>query len=252
MDTNSLFHFTKLSTFLEHILPHLTIRFNSIQKTNDPFENILSISTICSPPKISGSDILGLNQQMNYLSASANSKNIIQDFKVLCFSQTSKTKNIVTYGYNMPRMWTQYGDNHKGVCIEFDKKNLIRKVRDTFKPVYFNNVTYRNKSVLIDYDNNKTYTDDYIKEFLIKYRKELFFTKHNDWSGEREYRFLYIGQDEYVVFLKKCIKAIYLGFRFNHNYYPLINYYNSNYKFKLYQVYFSGLNLYRAKYKEQV
>lgn len=252
MDTNSLFHYTKLSTFLEYILPHLAIKFNSIQKTNDPFENSLSISTICSPPKVSGTDIPGLNQQMEYLLASANSTNILQDFKVLCFSQSFKTKDFVTYGYNMPRMWTQYGNNHKGICIEFDKRKLIRKIQDSFKPVYFDKVTYRNDSNLIDYDNKKTYSDEYIKELLIKHRKELFFTKHRDWSGEREYRILYIGQNEYVVFLRNCIKAIYLGLRFNNKYFPLINYYNSSYKLKIYHMHISGLNLYRDNYIEQV
>jgi hypothetical protein len=43
--------------------------------------------------------------------------------KVLCFSEDDPNY----FGYESSRMWTSYGGNHKGICLEFDKNEFINE-----------------------------------------------------------------------------------------------------------------------------
>ena len=39
--------------------------------------------------------------------------------------------------FYLPRMWAQYGENHKGVCFIFDKAKLIKKITKELNNHYF-------------------------------------------------------------------------------------------------------------------
>ena len=53
-------------------------------------------------------------------------------------------------GYARPRMWEQYGDNHRGVCLVFDKAELHATVMpqlEALGPHWHGAVTYSNAAI---------------------------------------------------------------------------------------------------------
>lgn len=112
-----IYHYTKCSTAIKYILPSRTLRFSSLENTNDPKESKdweLGIGTNenadlseFSPGKIS-----------NWLSTELKGR-----AKLLCFSTDTypitgdKFKDIFNRGFCKPRMWAQYADAHKGVLF---------------------------------------------------------------------------------------------------------------------------------------
>lgn len=113
-----------------------------------------------------------------------------------------------------PRMWAQYADNSKGVCLVSDKHKLLKELKRVLEKNYFifdREVIYKN---IID----KEYSN-YIKKLIVSRNKKYFkgtkfddakrirenlreniydyyFTKDIDWSGEKEYRIILINQEK--------------------------------------------------------
>jgi hypothetical protein len=44
--------------------------------------------------------------------------------------------NIWGRGFSRPRMWQQYGDNYRGVCMIFDRAALQRALRHLYRQVH--------------------------------------------------------------------------------------------------------------------
>jgi hypothetical protein len=131
--------------------------------------------------------------------------------KVACFCADSPTlsgdhtRDILLRGFARPRMWSQYADKHTGVCLVFDKKRLIDRIRDTFPGflILKGNVAYRNRSPFstfgksefsIDIDSYRALGhDQYAAHHLNTHYASLFFEKLEDWRDENEWRILLIG-----------------------------------------------------------
>lgn len=95
-------------------------------------------------------------------------KRRLSQFGVSCFSQD----------WNVPLMWSHYGDSHKGICVEY-----------TIKPQYFQ---YLNRKL-------SQYHVTYATQLPVMCISELLFcphqvfpnflaTKHADWAYEKEWR----------------------------------------------------------------
>lgn len=109
---------------------------------------------------------------------------------VLCFSD--KADHVL--------MWTHYASNHRGICVEIDSTKW-----ETLK-VFLNPVKYTNDRPVINI--NKAAFDK--REFA----KSCAFTKHPDWSYEREWRLLDPwGGEKYFSFPKECLTGIIFGCR---------------------------------------
>lgn len=156
--------------------------------------------------------------------------------KVICFSQDIKTESqnkteielIYNKGFNKPRMWAQYAENHRGVCLQLNKEKLNEqlnlKIKDKKSQIYRGEVEYNNRfdefvsalNLDIDGYSEENYRKN-IKNHVIKHRKKLFLTKATDWRDEQEYRFIYMSEEdegfEYVN-IKEALEAIYLGIDF--------------------------------------
>jgi hypothetical protein len=123
-------HYTKLETALEHILPEKRLKLSPLGKTNDPREskpwNLLLPFTI----GIQGEE--RKKQGALVTRALDEIRRVMkEDWKVLYFtmdhSYTDEFDIPRTYtilGYDRPRMWAQYAENHRGVCIQFDGDKL--------------------------------------------------------------------------------------------------------------------------------
>ena len=84
-------------------------------------------------------------------------------------------------------MWAQYADNHAGVCLIFDYKQLC----DDFDAKFANKVHDPIKYVnLYELDKLEENYWEPITTLLDDAHVNLLFTKHDDFEHEQEYRFL--------------------------------------------------------------
>lgn len=219
----NLYHYTRAKTLIDKILPSKEIQFGSYQNLNDPREAktwpfIFYTSNVETNDKFKSSVF---EEVSNY---------ITQKTLILCCTQddpsvTDEDKDRdIRSGYGHPRMWSQYADEHKGVCIVFNKKSLHKSILKKFgsKGLYFGPVKYlktvtgpNSDAYHIQYldDILKNGTPNVIEPHIDKYNKELFFTKHIDWQDEWEYRWIFRSKDDtpILISIADCIKAVIVG-----------------------------------------
>ena len=213
--SNNLYHYTTKETLIEFILPSLNLKSNFLKNTNDPKEKTMSTKHAIQNIEFVG-EYLELSNELQKL--------IDTKYRVCCFSTDYINDNKKYYGYQLPRMWATYGDNHKGVCLVIDKQKFIDE----------NNIDGINSFIeKIDYDvkaSNQIFRESY--ETSMNYEKEalkllnhnldnIFFTKHHDWITEHEIRLVSNSHNEFCS-IKESLKTIILGFDFNLKYKPSI------------------------------
>lgn len=129
-------------------------------------------------------------------------------------------------GYYRPRMWDQYGEQNKGVCIVFNKDkilNIIKKKLDNNKKLYYREIEYLNLNPPKYYEGElkNIYVSDIknteeLERKIFDSEESIYaylFRKHIDWSNEAEYRILIrninnqINSDKPYIDIP-CIKAI--------------------------------------------
>lgn len=226
IENNSIFHYTTLQKGLELILPTKKLRINPIVKTNDPRENKTFGFSGINPP-FSKDNFIQEQREWN----KEISSRLRNNTKVLCFStdyEIIDNKNNVSEqfdGYNLSRMWAQYGENHHGICIDIDR-DLLKK-ENNIDDNYFQKMNY-NTTVnfpSINYDRIKEIgIDDYILEYRETNLTELFFTKAIDWETEHEFRLVQFSSynENTFISIEKSIKRIILGIDFKMEYLPSI------------------------------
>lgn len=216
-----LYHYTKLQTALEYILPSKTLKFSEFTGTNDPkerepwffkFADIDTISNFIGAIKYSDIgdctyDDLGEDATYNDLYAYVLKKRL----KFISFTD-------VKDGYNKQRMWAQYGESNRGVCLILDKSLLIKKIEDEYNDslvLYHDFVKYRDLekfSVPIINSSEQAFGKEVRDYFL--------FTKGNDWKEEKEYRFIlhnkeknFCENENICVEINGILKEIVLGYQ---------------------------------------
>jgi hypothetical protein len=233
------------------ILSEMTIKSNSILDTNDPWENKLQLYNICDLP-IYSNDIIGLQNRFAEIEllnkANTESYKIINRFNTLCFSKSFRYKNKTISGYNQPRMWTQYSRNHEGFCFEFDLDLLISKIIASFPNdfIKFGNVKY---NCAFEKFNHPLRHDLSIEEFIKKNYEIIFFNKNINWKDEHEFRIIIYNTDNIKIHIDDCIKAIYLGAKFNTTYYPLLDYYTKDKNIHIFDIVLKSMEFEKRDYK---
>lgn len=236
-----IYHYTSLSTALEYILFNGTLRLSPLIETNDPKETKEWIPTL---------DLSGKFQRFSMEEIKSEFNSIKNEAKIICFSedrtppQTSKyeidvhlvpvRKNYYK-GYYRPRMWAQYADNHKGLCLGFNKKSLINKIRKQFESSgmivadsvsYSDHISEHYSAITLDLEKFQLCGKSFIKQHYERYMKTIFFEKSIDWKDESEYRVLYLPIDSdkqkvsYLIDIKDCIETIIVGNDFPEVYKP--------------------------------
>ena len=219
-----VYHYTTMQNALEYILYTGTIRLSRLEKVNDPKE---------SKPTYSFS----LNNSTTNVELFEFYERFLTFPKIICLSIDNKCyfKNVDDMnrfpgkGFNHPRMWAQYGENHRGICFVFDVKRLYSELRITHRkrPIFRGRVNYSDKYIDCNINNESPYSVDlralgeigkdklYI-EHLTKFRNTYFFSKHKDWIDECEYRFVLLDDNSNDVFidLRTSIVAVILGSEF--------------------------------------
>ncbi len=189
-----LFHYTKLSTALFHILPNKKLLLNPIAFMNDIYEMDNRLENFW-------------RNWQEEISGFANFEHFKENkIKIISFVKDDKVR-----GFDNQLMWSFYGEKYQGVCLVFDKKKLV----DCFKSVFgdyckneFVSYEHKNPEKLTSNENiNLKGTPGYLfdqrssiynsnaiiiwKILQVQNRYfDLFFRKNNQWAVENEYRFL--------------------------------------------------------------
>lgn len=226
----NLYHYTKLETGIRKILPRMKLRMNFLSKMNDPNENLYHIVNL--EEGIFNRKSYGLSSD-EYLMA----QKITNETRILAFTVDKEviSDNIKSniLGYQFQRMWTYYGQNHEGICLDIDYDKFIienKKLIDNYqiidKKVKYGNYFYRGIPVPIygmSPENQKKHKAKCLCEFWADHQKneqfvdQRFFSKNIDWEGESEYRFLTFNKDldDILLSIKQSLNRIIIGINFS-------------------------------------
>jgi hypothetical protein len=273
-----LYHFTKVETAKNDILPYQQLKFSSYDKTNDPYEtknwSISIKDSLEEIKKVNGENkkltlelIMDFNEKRNKYINSIKSK-----VHTLCFSEDDKnfkSDNLVSYfglkkGWGYPRMWHQYGDKHKGVCLMIDKDILVESIKKEFADNFH---IYKGMVSYTDELTNKVSNQIDLKEVMLNGISKsitnkiycniegLFFRKALDWCSEREFRYILVPKsankrEPIYASIANALKVIVLGSEIKPRYEKEIEQIAKEFKICLYKVNwdFSIPMIYNAPY----
>ncbi|MEI6154840.1 MAG: DUF2971 domain-containing protein [Deltaproteobacteria bacterium] len=210
LQSDILFHYTNLRAGLEKILPSMQLRFSRLADTNDPYE----YKALSFPYSqwVGGKD--DSFENASRIDDELNSR-IKLKTKILCFCRNVGNR----CGYEKSRMWSQYGDTHKGFCLALSKKGIKKEIARQFKEEkwFFEKVVYKK---MIASNNEARYVDEEIltgydgfSNHIKAYRKQIYFTKDFDYGDEKEFRLTVLEKDKTVEFLslEDSLKAVIIG-----------------------------------------
>lgn len=232
---DALFHYTKRSTVFEKILDENRFLLSNFKNTNDPFEykRRLIRAVGWGWDKQSPEAVF----ETEYIAAS-----LIRErthFASFCMNRF-EDGSVNSYGFLKSRMWSQYGENHEGLCLVFSKKRTIDAMNKIINPtcLFFHDeveyheyvrdsvhdTLYVNADSLVEKTPHEV-AIDYIK----KCYKDLLFIKQNDYRDEDEYRFVICDTNElsteksmFEFDAKECLIGMIAGDRFHKAYNPLM------------------------------
>lgn len=176
---------TAFDRFYNHI-EQKTITLSAPSVFNDPFDCLYALPLNCS---------------VNIMRAVKKANDCYN--RVGCLAE----------GYDNRLMWSHYGADHQGVCIEYDVTNLSVNQKE----LLFAPVVYSRKPVLIpECIINSGVAMDPLTDTEKSLLTEGLFTKDQIWSYEKEWRIIrrkdYTHETEkHINFLMPAIRTIYLG-----------------------------------------
>jgi hypothetical protein len=225
-----LFHYTRLSTVLEHILPEGRIRLSPLSEMRDPRESGRWLFGVTKDADVEGGGTDDLAALLHHLDAAK------ARFKVLSLTEDSPAPpddpyDSWTRGYGHPRLWEHYADKHNGVCICFDREPLIGTLRQQLDGdgalFRHRSVSYEDAQVyahfsqqrILKLGGHKAAVDDYFASHM----DELLFKKLRDWETEVEYRVVVRADHADPVYAENvwpAIKYVMLGAGVHPSYIP--------------------------------
>jgi len=155
--------------------------------------------------------------------------------KVLCVSQDGENVSKLDFSnraFCKPRMWAQYADNHRGVCLLFDKQVLQETLENEFgcEALFCGSVAYDDfhdvispgwpahmeAFMLSGDDITRDGLETVLRRHRDKYHDVFFFRKNKDWEHEAEYRWIIHGDSNNPEFIpiEKALRAILIGIDF--------------------------------------
>jgi hypothetical protein len=233
------YHYTTADVALRHIVPDKTLLLNPFSRMRDPIENkdwLRSAGYIGGRnheewgPGLRGAlrrskgwtmGKLNRDDHQKAINAVRDASRRLQRFtKVLSFTHDAPPVPEETYGmvwadaygrgYARPRMWEQYGDNHRGVCLAFDRELLYRGLMAPLKGLgstFAGAIDYSVEHFTQHSRVRSLYAHEVLalgagsydlgmRRHVERHIFDLFFTKLPDWESEREYRYVVLAEDE--------------------------------------------------------
>jgi hypothetical protein len=236
-----LYHYTRAWT-LPKIRKNRSLRFGPLGEMNDPQEALESNAFGMGLMGVPGEPLQITPEEDALFKArdwSTEINNVRREVKVGAYSMdvlpdladvdpdhadySVPRRLAASRGYAHPRMWAQYGDLGRGVCLVLDHELLEQAVEASTGARCewgYGSVNYRP----IEHDQSLGFFDvrDLLQSgagtTLLKNFEESLLTKHADWAHEAEYRFFVMdGSPEpwRVPITKGVIVALVLGSKFD-------------------------------------
>ena len=136
------------------------------------------------------------------------------------FKKQVAFNNMLNHGWARTRMWAQYGDCHKGLCLVFDKNKLLENAEKYSEVQTFSgNIEYTNDlsgfQNAFDLDfTEKDFEIDHTNVFIQEDKRKFLFQKCDDFMAEQEFRVLFISNTFRTRFKAPAIPGI------PHRFYP--------------------------------
>ena len=229
---DAIYHFTKKEPALEKIWRRQEIMFGAFGGANDPHEY---------KPRMTSA--VGwawddeLEKELPEITRLIDHKIKSSGFLSFCQNRYENQK-IIEQGCLKSRMWSQYGQNHSGICFIFSKKNLLAEVKNRFSNnhlIFNNNVDYRhlNSSRVRDSlsinggDLEQSSIDEIAITHLEANNESIFFKKTPDYQDENEFRLVVVSKDRdsrhgHLVDVSSSLKVVILGDAFPEVYLPTV------------------------------
>jgi hypothetical protein len=214
-----LFHYTRLATAIEKILPSLKLRFSRFSNMRDPREThwAFSASFFGDIPG-SNATFWRIQSRVAELKSTVRLLSLTEDDD----RQRLPHEEVFSRGFSHPRLWEQYAGNHAGVCLVLSKDALLeaaQKATEAHGVLEHRSVAYRDGQITIEASGVDLQTihqrgmDVVLTEHLDRHVRELFFTKLEDWASEVEYRFVirWEAEEELFVDVEDALKGVIAG-----------------------------------------
>lgn len=223
-----LCHYTRSATGFQEILPRRALLMNPYSKMRDPFE--------ARVPAFRASSRLGFEDgrffQFNRLLSEARAP-----YRLLCMTRADDrdgpaSETPFREPWARPRMWEQYGERHEGVCLAFDRVELVNEIErqmaeEPAQDLRHGAVEYTiggfgtSPARHVHWDEHRAgELDDERRAYVHRHRDAFFMLKTDDWAAEWEYRFVSrsaddVGPDEpRFVHFGSALRLVIVGERF--------------------------------------
>ena len=211
------YHYTTRSAAFEQILPTGKLRFSPYARVNDPLEN--------KPWRLVGQYAIGGAADLERLTAAQHgfggfdrgTSLVWASAKLLALTVDAEkgyegSAEPFGRGWSRARMWDQYAEQHRGVCLLFNRARLRRNILESLsaqklpelyhKPVRYTAGGPRESMPEVDLAAlTKSVTPALVGRFIEEHTEELFFVKTVDWESEHEYRFVVSAPDVEFVWI---------------------------------------------------
>ncbi|HWD87434.1 MAG TPA: DUF2971 domain-containing protein [Mucilaginibacter sp.] len=216
----SVFHYTRLSTLIDYILPSGKLKANDLNNMNDPREShAWSFGGMNVPLETL---FPGYYTDETHIDCQYRFGKMIKDrFQIICFSGARQQ------GWNNEMMWAHYAENQRGVCLEFDIDSLTDEIRKIFpamdwvlEPVNYISASHDSPWIIW---NRQLNTEENFKTNVKRIHKDIVLHKSHFWEKEDEIRLVFLNEKKPVLIpIAGCLKAIHLGIGFPRTYLPAI------------------------------
>ncbi len=224
---DTLFHYTKATTAIFHILTEMRLLFNKFSNLSDIRESIIPhpiISMWIKENKDFDEALIGNRDELNKRLENGKKCKRVACFcsnttKIIdnplkfdtCFDKLKDEDKYIfeNKGCFKSRMWDQYAEGYKGVCLVFSKESLIKSLKES-------NIT-SHYGVQINYTASFHFSFSLSEDFEIELNKLLDYRiehKSIDYKGESEFRFVVnIEEDDkdFYLNISDSLKAIIIG-----------------------------------------
>lgn len=216
-------HYTTAAAAFEHIIPAGRLRMSPYRLMRDPAENkdFLPAAPVPRNQEHPVQEWLAAGQMLK------DARDGMRLMSLTCdVADHEPSAKVFGCCWARPRLWEQYADVHRGVCLVFNRASFEDSLRSGLGEdrVSFGEVEYTPMGVA---EGAAAYISDVrlmdpatreqaLSEYLSSRRQELYFLKSDDWATEYEFRAVVSRSDDEYAFTEydQALIAVVVGERF--------------------------------------